>query len=71
MGMGRLPELIWATKEGPPPTPRETAERWIKALSGSEPVDTAQAEGCTSDLGDGITRQPGRSDAPRSPQSVR
>ncbi len=27
--------------------------------------------GCTSDLGDGITRQPGRSDAPRSPQSVR
>lgn len=42
--MGRLPELIWATREGPPPTPRETAERWIKALSGSDPVDTAQAE---------------------------
>jgi len=44
MGMGRFSELVWATKEGPPPTPRETAERWIKALSGSEPVDTAQAE---------------------------
>jgi mRNA interferase MazF len=27
--------------------------------------------GCTSDLRDGITRQPGRSAAPRSPQSVR
>jgi hypothetical protein len=35
-------------------------------VAGSEP-----ALGCTSDLGDGITRQPGRSDAPRSPQSVR
>lgn len=44
MGMGRFSELVWVTREGPPPTSRETAERWIKALSGSEPVDIAQAE---------------------------
>ncbi len=29
------------------------------------------AEGCTSDLGDEVMRQPGRSDVPRNPQSAR
>jgi hypothetical protein len=37
MDMGMLPELVWGTREGPPPTPREMAERWIKALPGLSP----------------------------------
>jgi hypothetical protein len=42
--MGRLSELVWATRETVPPTARERAERWIHALSGAEPVEAAQAE---------------------------
>jgi hypothetical protein len=44
--MSSLSELhIWTSRKVEvPPTPREAAERWIRALSGSEPVEVAQAD---------------------------
>ncbi len=44
--MGSLSELhIWTSRKVEvPPTPREAAERWVRALSGSESVEAAQAD---------------------------
>lgn len=45
MNICRFAEFVWATREAVvPPTARELAERWIRALSGSEPVESAQAD---------------------------